>query len=656
MNNHGSLLQLANRKMHPAFFPAILSLCLIVGVISNVVSPEIGAIIITAAVTITVGRTLSNRLDAMDHRGVLLIIGAGMLLMLLIQGYIASKMPVSVLHDPYRILAQADQIAAGHLGWTSTYFWRYPNSVPLTYFLSLWLRGTLALGMNTNVSIHLLSILILDGFITLLLRTVWQLSKRNSVLLASFTFCVLTPFAYTYYLQVFYTDLPTMLILLVIMRILLHWRSGSRRYHVLAGCGLLLITTLGAILKPNMVVILPALAIIAALLMHKRLLKQSRLLLPMLLIAVGFALNSPANQVIYRATDYHMNTTYQMPINHWLYMGLNAKQFGMYSQTDVQRENQLPNKAARQQRNNHAIPHRMRKLGVFGIIRLWFTKLGILMNARDIGRWYNYSYRAAPAWYQAHSGYYAALIRIAYCTAMIVLFLSLIPRLLHWHPNLTDQRQVIALTAVITALGYLAFHTLLWETEPRYGQAILPLMWMVLSILPLPARKSGKLRVKTPVLVAAPLATALLLALPMGAVPVPNTVVAAQRSQLSAQYDAEPLLINPDENMHQDVNLNHHADCATVEIHHRTVVKVTLTNLKTGQKYRLHVFGYLYRTRQHLPAGRYRITVRNTTRRLELIDIVRTANYKLADHPLYVNGKARPTESFLYTFVVNEKQ
>ena len=42
--------------------------------------------------------------------------------------------------------------------------------------------------------------------------------------------------------------------------------------------------------------------------------------------------------------------------------------------------------------------------------------------------------------------------------------------------------------AVITALGYLAFHTLLWETEARYGQIILPSLLFTLASIPKPVK------------------------------------------------------------------------------------------------------------------------------------------------------------------------
>ncbi|WP_242943213.1 hypothetical protein [Leuconostoc garlicum] len=76
------------------------------------------------------------------------------------------------------------------------------------------------------------------------------------------------------------------------------------------------------------------------------------------------------------------------------------------------------------------------------------------------------------------------MISLIYTTATFVFWLFLITRLATWRVNLSDQQQVVALIAIVTALGYIAFHTLLWEVEPRYGQAILPLLMFALAALP----------------------------------------------------------------------------------------------------------------------------------------------------------------------------
>lgn len=47
--------------------------------------------------------------------------------------------------------------------------------------MSLWLRITQLFGLSTNTAIHLLSIIVLDGFILYFLVVIRRLNQHNSV-------------------------------------------------------------------------------------------------------------------------------------------------------------------------------------------------------------------------------------------------------------------------------------------------------------------------------------------------------------------------------------------------------------------------------------------------------------------------------------------
>nr|WP_252895115.1 hypothetical protein [Liquorilactobacillus satsumensis] len=47
--------------------------------------------------------------------------------------------------------------------------------------------------------------------------------------------------------------------------------------------------------------------------------------------------------------------------------------------------------------------------------------------------------------------------------------------------------------AIIVASGYVFFHMLLWESESRYGQALLPLL-LVINTLPIQETKIQKVQ------------------------------------------------------------------------------------------------------------------------------------------------------------------
>ncbi|MGG7011529.1 UNVERIFIED_CONTAM: hypothetical protein HCY01_09110 [Limosilactobacillus fermentum] len=639
------------KKIKPAFLPAILILCLLIGSIGNLTS-VLGVPALLVVVLLGAGLYFgAPRLDHLSTRQLRWGIGLGLLAMLIAQVVVLHVMPNTVYHDPYRVLSQADQLAAGHMTWDITYFWRYANNVPLAYLLSLWLRLTQLVGLSTNLSVHLLSILVLDSFIALALHTIWQLSQRASLLVVAFGFFALTPFAYTYYLQVFYSDLPTMLVLLIIMRSLLNWSQKTSRQRWFAGSGLVVAVMLGAMLKPNMVVLLPALLIVGLILARQHLWRQAKLTLPILLIVLGFGLSLPATKVIDVAANYQPRTAFSFPATNWILMGYNQHSNGGYSGKDVGRAIKQPSQAARQRYNLKTIPKRIKTLGVVGVIRLWVVKLGIVLNVQGIQRWYNGGFRAAPSWYSNHAGFYQGLTVIGCVAATLLMWGALMLKLLRWRPDLTDPHQILALLAVTTALGYLAFHTLLWEVEPRYGQAILPLLWVALAAIPRQASQSRPRWANQASLLNG--ATALLVVFGaagvLGAQLPQKQVIAAQRSQLSVQYHAKPKAVTPGTVLAEVVDVNAPANYFSVQIHAGSQVQVTLTNLATGQHYRLTMAGSVARLHHQLAAGQYRITVQNLTTRGQQVDVTHTYHYQLAAHPLTVNGQSQPTASLIYT-------
>lgn len=639
------------KKIKPAFLPAILILCLLIGSIGNLTS-VLGVPALLVVVLLGAGLYFgAPRLDHLSTRQLRWGIGLGLLAMLIAQVVVLHVMPNTVYHDPYRVLSQADQLAAGHMTWDITYFWRYANNVPLAYLLSLWLRLTQLVGLSTNLSVHLLSILVLDSFISLALHTIWQLSQRASLLVVAFGFFALSPFAYTYYLQVFYSDLPTMLVLLIIIRSLLNWSQKTSRQRWFAGSGLVVAVMLGAMLKPNLVVLLPALLIVGLILARQHLWRQAKLTLPILLIVLGFGLSLPATKVIDVAANYQPRTAFSFPATNWILMGYNQHSNGGYSGKDVGRAIKQPSQAARQRYNLKTIPKRIKTLGVVGVIRLWVVKLGIVLNVQGIQRWYNGGFRAAPSWYSNHAGFYQGLTVIGYVAATLLMWGALMLKLLRWRPDLTDPHQILALLAVTTALGYLAFHTLLWEVEPRYGQAILPLLWVALAAIPRQASQSRPRWANQASLLNG--ATALLVAFGaagvLGAQLPQKQVIAAQRSQLSVQYHAKPKTVTPGTVLAEVVDVNAPANYFSVQIHAGSQVQVTLTNLATGQHYRLTMAGSVARLHHQLAAGQYRITVQNLTTRGQQVDVTHTYHYQLAAHPLTVNGQSQPTASLIYT-------
>ena len=278
---------------------------------------------------------LAPVIDRLSNRQVTLLVGVGMAVMVLLQMAVLKWLPVTVYHDPLRVLDQATRMAVGHTSWKITYFWRYPQNVPIAYLLSRWLKLTMEMGIGVNRGVHLLSMLMLDGMVLLGIDTAWRVSKKKHLVLGILAFGVLTPFAYTYYLQVFYTDLPVMFVLLYLLRTLVLWRHRNWWQKSLSGALLVLLAMLGQLTKANMIVIIPAMLLTALILWGRHRFKQSQLLVPMLLITLGVALSFPLSSTLDKAAHFTRQTDYEFPLTQWVAMGLNEKSNGVYNTKDA---------------------------------------------------------------------------------------------------------------------------------------------------------------------------------------------------------------------------------------------------------------------------------------------------------------------------------
>ncbi|WEV54249.1 hypothetical protein OZX65_05860 [Leuconostocaceae bacterium ESL0723] len=577
-------------------------------------------------------------------------------LMIVGQILVLHYMPVTIFRDPYRILSQAGQMVAGDFSWHTTYFWRYPNNIPITYLLYGWFSLTNLFHLDNNVAISLLSLLMLDGFIALMLRTIWQISKRTTLLLGAAAFFMLTPFAYTYYLQVFYSDLPSMLFLLLIFRAVYFWQEGSRAVKINRALGLVIVSLLAFLIKSNVVVLAPAFLLVIVIVAIRQRRLVSYLAVPFVLICLGFGLSLPVTGAIYQASHYQKQDRYEFPPSHWIVMGYNEKEAGKYSDSDVDKDANLPSVAERQRYDIQAVRHRFSTYGWKRLIKLWSVKLAVLLDVRDIQSWYNAGFRQAPAWYQQHGHFYDRLQSMLYYLANMALFILLGLRLLSWKINLSSRRDQVALLLITTVLGYLSFHVLLWEVENRYGQLILPILWLILAFLP--SRQNGwqiRQRWLKPVLFAGVTAVGAI-----GLVTLTDAVekgepedfvVAAQRSQLSSMYNSKPDKIKAGSTISQGIYFHRPVNLFYTQIYFNSPLETVLQNDDTKQVYQLRPTKNddIFWTRTKLPVGHYHLIVHNQTDRTHDIEIVKTTRYKVAGQPLEIDGQAQPDQSFIYT-------
>ncbi|MCZ3622903.1 hypothetical protein [Lactobacillus mulieris] len=592
-----------------------------------------------------------DKINQLPYDKLRLIIILSFVLMLIIQVLILSFLPVTVYHDPLRVLDQASRMANNLPGWHITYFFRYAQNVQITFFVYIWLRFCAIFGLTVNTAIHLLSLLVLDTLIYLLIDTSWKVSKKPMTTLATMAFLIYTPFAYTYYLQVFYTDLPGMLALAYIFRTLLFWKNKSKVHKISSGILLLLASLLGTLIKANMVVILPSILIFW--LVQYLLIKQISLTRPLIVVILGVLLAFPVSKLVQNSVNFQPQYKYQFPITSWMAMGLNSTSNGVYSGSDVIRNIEQPSLNARDSNNKEVIIKRISKLGPIGLIRLWLAKLGILTNVSDIQSWYNGGYKQAPGWFLKYYQFYSGLISVLYQSATCALFILVIKRLLEWSLSLTNVNNEVLFLIILTELGYLAFHVFLWEVNGRYGQVFVPMFLILLSIEP--SKKSKEINwkailasfvVSVPVIAAASL---------ISGVRLLNTtsnsvIVAAQRAQLSTQYGAKPTMILSKGLISQKVTIEGQANYFTVQARVNSVLKVYLYNLVTKEKYYCYKKDVNYIYEKTIQPGTYEIRISNQSVTPQPIDIIYIPNYHMATTYIDNQGKKEVDRSLIYYF------
>ncbi|WP_252902558.1 hypothetical protein [Paucilactobacillus hokkaidonensis] len=174
-------------------FPPAFSWCLLIGIISNIVAPinvkESCLVVIISVILWYLWPYFKVKTNQLSQKTVTWCIGIGIILIFIIQLIVLRYLPATIYHDPFRVLYQAEHLSQGQHVWSSsTYFWRYPNNVPLAFLLSQWLKLTTFIHLSTNTALHILSIVLLDGFILIALSTIRKISRRNSEALAILTF------------------------------------------------------------------------------------------------------------------------------------------------------------------------------------------------------------------------------------------------------------------------------------------------------------------------------------------------------------------------------------------------------------------------------------------------------------------------------------
>ncbi|KRN20919.1 hypothetical protein IV79_GL000144 [Pediococcus claussenii] len=635
---------------------------MIIGIVSNLgtdgkflVSTSILALAVILLIT---GIKLKPVLENISKPNLKKIIIVGLIIIFVVQILVLKFLPATVFHDPFRVLSQAETLSIGNHSWSnSTYFWRYPNNVSIAFLLSKWIELTNLFNISTNLSVNMLSIIFLDTFILLTIRFVERISKSSFGPIVLLSFFVVSPFAYTYYLQVFYSDLPSMLALLITFVILYGWKNYSTQLKVVQGILLTIIIAVGQLLKPTLIFVLIAILLVVILRGISKNLRESikKIAVPLVLITLGIGIAFPASKLIEQQINFHQNSKYQLPMEHWVWMSYSPQGNGEYVGNDVETMMKMNSIEQRKTYLKTALPKRIERLGVAKVIQRWVTKAGIFLNVSGIQIAYTGGYINASHGYQVIAPILSLVGKVIMQSGFILLYLIVIVKSLRII-KMKEKLNIKAEIALILALGYLAFHTLVWESENRYGQVIIPMLILIASLRLPPLMEVAQVKsVKNKWLNIGLISSVVVFAGTIGTFLATKSgesttlIVAAQRSQLSSQYGAKKTIISAHSSVNQKVNLNYNSSRFSVLTPYKAKFKLYLVNLDTNKKIKLKNGSEFAYYEGALQRGHYQIIVENPSSKDQSMSITVMQDYKLAPYGIKIGNTEYKHSSLVYT-------
>lgn len=624
---------------------------MIIGIWSNVVYPHswlqsILIIIIVCFFLLSNHRLKKIKISQTKAKKLINLI---LMIIICIQFLIINCFKASIYHDPFRILFQADLLSRQIFNWhTSNYFYYYPNNIGITFLLSEWLKLTGLFKIDSNIATHLICLITTDIFIYLTIKVVEKINLNPLISLTTAVFFLLTPFAYTYLLQVFYSDI---LLLISVVGILLAFLSWNKDLTLIKKVGLLISTFIcglvGMVMKPSIIVIVAA-ALIAIILIRVFTHKWE-FVVPVIFMILGMGSAPLVNHQIVNEVHFKPNTEYQLPVNSWIYMGLNDQAVGTYSQSDVKAIEKIPDKE-RSSKVSNLIKQRVKELGIIKTFKQWVGKIEVCENVGTVQGAYMSGNYQAPRWFLNCQGLLSALGSIVFRSFIILLMITIIRQ--SYLQRFSNSWFEVFIK--LSLLGFIAFYSLIWETECRYGLILIPFYWILISLSEKSSIHSTDKKNPTLGVIFYGLIIGLLtlnVSTPTLSKNIDNFsgVVTAQNSQLSSKYKAKETWIPPQSSIIERVELKKSANYFAMIVPQRSRIKVELINKSTNQKFKLLRKKGVAFHRGTLSQGTYWIEITNKTATDQRCAIVDPPAYKLATYT--VKGISNIKNGyFIYSF------
>lgn len=636
------------------FLSPILIGCMIIGIFSNIIYPNnpfasILIVLIVGLVILLQRRRLKVKLSKFKARAKTLT-KLGMVLIIVIQFAIITYFKASVYHDPFRVLYQADLLSHHSFNWDySTYFYYCPNNICLTYILASWLKFMQFFGVSSNWAVHILCILTIDLFIVLMIDISHELTSDPLAPLMVVVFFLVTPLAYTYMLQVFYSDILLLIAVSGTLLAFLKWDNSSVLKKVGISISIFMCGLLGMLIKPSFIVM--GIAVILVSLLFLIFKKKIKLVIPCIFLFCGMTVTPIIEQQIVNEVHFSNKSEYKLPVSSWIYMGLNQKTCGTYSESDMNQIKNIPS-SKRKSETFHLIQHRMTKMNPIGLLSQWVNKIEICENVGTVQGAYMSGNYKAPSWFLYFQDFLSNVSSIVFRSIIILMMLKIIKKM-YYQKVLSAWWEIFVQLAL---LGFIAFYGIVWETECRYGLVLIPL-YMFLLLLPA-SNKINRVKVEDTPHTGQIIFIGLILEFLILNLFTQNIsknienfsgVVNSQNSQLSQKYNAKNYKIQAGTQLNEQVDLKRNANHFAMIVPENSKVQIELVNKTTLKKYRLIRRKDVATYNGKIPAGTFQIKVINPTKGSQKCTIVNPKSYHLSNYK--VNGYSKIHNGyFVYSF------
>ncbi|WP_407124889.1 glycosyltransferase family protein [Weissella paramesenteroides] len=356
------------------------------------------------------------------------------LLMLL---YVSLSFQINDVSDPLNVQIKATELLHGNYNWhtningSEEYFYFYPNVVFYTIFLSKIMSIGGTFGLSIQLTLRLMTFLFLAGITIFAMLTSWQLNRNRKSLLITALILAVYPVMYLYPNMVTYTDTLTMFLTTVVLYLISVVIStrGYNTWFAVGGLIVLVYAILYAV-KPNMIVLLPAVLILLVMAVVMKMKNKVQIIVVSATLVLGIVVSTvtitPITQ--HYGFDQTQAKKTELPVTHWINMGLNPVGLNGAGAYDMNDDNN-----ARQSRidNNpqlikQSIKYRLKTLGIGGIWKLALDKVQTLLGTPLFGFGkYMAGYAKAPTFYIKHQSMLNALFSIIATTVILMIIIKL---------------------------------------------------------------------------------------------------------------------------------------------------------------------------------------------------------------------------------------